>query len=167
MIENQSTGQLLHLFNRLAGTESEDTSFDRAEFSKLLDAGVITFAADAIKKWDEPTDISEAIRSKLQQNMLATVNYKTSRMAGLIYVLNGPARDVQAGHLDHGTAMFTRMLSDDSVVFTGIYNGTANGDGSIKVMAMIGDLGWPEKRILDLASQAGVEGDTVEKVLGV
>jgi len=166
-IENLSTAKLLHLFNRLGGTDSDDTSFDRAEFAKLLDAGVITFAADTIKKWDDAADVSTPIRDRFRRNMLATVDYKTSSMAGLVYVLNGSAYDIAAGHLDHGTAMFTRMLGDGSVVFTGIYKGTKADPGSIKVMAMIAGLDWPDQRILDLAQRAGIEGDTVEKVLGV
>lgn len=165
--ENNATARLLHLFNRLAGTESDDTSFDRAEFARLLDSGVITFAADTLKSWATGADITTPIRDRLRGNVLATVDYARATVAGLIYVLNGRAYDeVLAEDLGHGTAMFTRLLARDSTVFTGVYKGV-NTEDSIKALAMIGGLPWPAQRISDLAQRAGVAPDEVGKILGV
>jgi hypothetical protein len=165
--ENATTATNLHMFNRLAGTDSEHTTFDRQDLAKLLDAGVITFAAASLQKWDNAADISSAIRGQLRNNVLATLDVSKADRAGLIYVLNGTSyNEVKSADLDHGTAMFTRMLADDSIVFPGVYRGTA-AKASILVLAMISSLPWPRDRLTQLAEKAGVAKDTVAKILGV
>lgn len=165
--ENVTIAANLHTFNRLAGTDSEHTTFDRQDLSKLLDSGVITFAAAEILKWRSAADISTPIRDQLRGNLLATVDMTKSNRAGLIYVLNGPAYDeVKSADLDHCTAMFTRMLADNSTVFPGVYRGVATAS-SIVVMAMLGALPWPQERLAQLARKAGVTKDLLAKLLGV
>jgi len=166
--ENKSTATLLHLFNRLAGSDSDLTTFDRADFAKLLDSGLITFAADTITKWSSAADISTPIRDRLRRNVLAAVDFSKSTVAGLIYILNGSAYDeVKSADLDHGTAMFTRMLADGSTVFPGVYRGSRDGEATVKVLAMIGALPWPKGRLMELADRAGENRDDLEKFLGV
>lgn len=165
--ENQATATLLHVFNRLAGSDSEHTSFDRADFAKLLDSGLITFAADNLTQWATASDITGPIRDRLRRNILATVEFNKSTVAGLLYVLSGDTYDsVPSAFLDAGTAMFTRMLAPNSTVFPGVYRGNASPAG-IKVLAMIGSLPLPRQRILDLANRAGVGVDDVLRSLGV
>jgi cell division GTPase FtsZ len=165
--ENMTTATNIHMFNRLSGTDSEHTTFDRQDLAKLLDSGVITFAAAGIEQWKDAADISTPIRDRLRGNVLATVDVSKANVAGLIYVLNGSAYDeVKAEHLDHGTAMFTRMLAKDSTIFPGVYRGS-NTSSSITVMAMIGALPWPRDRLNQLAVEAGVPKDTVAELLGV
>lgn len=168
-MENKSTATLLHLFNRLAGSDSTHTTFDRADFAKLLDSGLITFAADTLHKWQCAADITTPIRERLRRNVLASVDFSKSTVAGLIYILTGAAYDeARSADLDHGTAMFTRMLADGSTVFPGVYQGGgANAQATIKVMAMIGALPWPAARLRDLAERAGESPDELEKALGV
>lgn len=164
--ENKSTAALLHLFNRLAGSDSDLTTFDRADFAKLLDSGLITFAADTIGKWASAADISTPIRERLRRNILATVDFSQSTVAALIYILSGAAYDeVKSADLDHGVAMFTRMLADKSTVFPGVYRGSP-GEASVKVLAMIGALPWPKRRLCDLADRAGEHRDEVARLLG-
>jgi len=166
--ENTSTAALMHLFNRLAGSDSDLTTFDRADCAKLLDSGLITFAADTLLKWESAADISTPIRDRLRRNVLASVDFAKSTVAGLIYILNGNAYDeVESADLDHGTAMFTRMLANDSTVFPGVYRGARDGEASVKVLAMIGALPWPKGRLMELADRAGESRDDVEKFLGV
>ena len=171
---NASTAQLLHTFNRLAGTESEDvggTTFDATDFSRILDSGVVAFAATTIKKWDSPADITTPIRDQLKQNVLASVDLTKGTVAGLLYVISGSAWEgdnaVKTGHLDHGTEMMNRMLvQNNSVVFPGVYPSNG-GDSCIKVLAMIGGLPMPVARIQDLAVRAGETRDSVADFLGV
>lgn len=171
---NASTAKLLHTFNRLAGTESEDvggTTFDATDFSRILDSGVVAFAATTIRNWESPADITTPIRDQLKQNVLASVDLSKGRVAGLLYVLSGGAwggpNAVKVGHLDHGTEMMNRMLvQNDSVVFPGIYP-TGGEESTIKVLAMIGGLPMPVERIQELAVRAGESRDTVADFLGV
>lgn len=162
---NTSTAHLLHIFNRLAGSNAGHTQFDRADFAKLLDSGVIAFAAQNLTKWSEPSDISTAIRDQLRRNVLASVDLGQGTVAGLLYVLGGTAKDARTSVLDHGTTSLTHILRGGSTVFQGIYHsGTAD---VIKVMALIGGLGWPKERIIELAQVAGVGRDEIADVLGV
>ena len=171
---NASTAQLLHTFNRLAGTESEDvggTTFDPADFSRILDSGVVAFASTTLNKWSSPADISTPIRDQLKRNVLASVDLTKGTVAGLLYVVSGPAWDgpnaVTIGDLDHGTEMMNRILTPkDSAVFPGVYP-AAGEQGAIKVLAMIGGLPYPKERIQDLAVKAGETRDTVADFLGV
>lgn len=163
---NTSTAQLLHLFNRMAGKESEHTTFDRADFAKLLDSGNVAFASANITSWTSPADVSTPIREKLKANVLATVDLTKGQLAGLIYVLAGAAYDeVPAATLDHGTEMLTRILQPGSTVFPGVYRGSGE-QGSIKVLAMVGGLPWPLQRLDELARVAG-EPKSVAEFLGV
>lgn len=174
---NASTAQLLHAFNRLAGTESEDvggTTFDATDFSRILDSGVVAFAATTIRDWSSPTNISEAIRTQLEKNVLASVDLKQGTVAGLLYVITGEAWDgpkaVKIADIDHGTAMMNRILTQkDSVVFPGVYpHASKEGEaGSIKILAMIGGLHWPAQRLKELAAKAGETPDSVADFLGV
>jgi len=167
-IENGTSAKILHTFNRLAGTDSEHTTFDRADFAKLMDSGVITFAADNIKEYSSAAQISSAIRERLQSNILATVDFSASTVAALLYVLDGNSYDdVKSSDLDHGTAMFTRILANDSTVFPGVYPGNKKAEeDAIKVLAMIGSLPWPKERFEELATKAGLQDD-ISKMLGV
>lgn len=165
--QNNTTASILHKFNRLAGTESDHTSFDRQDLAKLLDSGVITFATDWIEDWSNGPAISMAIRQRIRQNVLADVDLSKANKAAMVYVLNGDAIDgVKAADLDHGIATLTRTLADDSTVFPGVYRGVAN-DSRILALAMFGGLPLPKKRLMEIAMVAGSDRDEVDKILGV
>ncbi len=151
---NTSTAKLLHTFNRLAGTKSDHTTFDRADFAKLLDSGVVAFASAALKQFDNATEMSTAIRDQLKANVLATTDLSQGKVAGLIYTLSPEAADtVKSADLDHATAMMTRLLQNGSAVFPGVY--TAKSAQGIAMLAMVGGLPWPKQRLQELARVAG------------
>lgn len=151
---NTSTAKLLHTFNRLAGTDSSHTTFDRADFAKLLDSGVVAFASASLQKFDNATEISTAIRDQLRQNVLATTDLTQGKVAGLIYTLSQEAYDqVKSADLDHGTAMMTRLLQNGSAVFPGVY--MVKSVQGISMLALVGGLPWPKQRLQELARVAG------------
>jgi len=166
-VANTGTARLLHTFNRIAGAESEHTTFDRADFARLLDSGVVAVGSDRLTSWDSPADITTAIRDKLRHNILATVDLNQGTVAALIYVLYGDAYGVRSSYLDYGTEMLTRMLADDSVVLPGVYRGIQDGQAAINILAMIGGLPWPRKRLEELGQKAGTPKDNIAKILGV
>ena len=92
-------------------------------------------------------------------------------VAGLLYVISGGAWDgpdaVKVGHLDGGTDMLNRMLTqNNSAVYPGVY--PAGGEkAGVKVLAMVGGLPFPAERIRELAVKAGVSPDSVADFLGV
>ncbi len=172
---NTGTAKLLHTFNKLAGTVSEDTggtTFDATDFSCILNSGVVAFAATTVRKWDSPADITTPIREQLRSNVLASVDLGTGTVAGLLYVLTGEAWEgdnaVKIGHLDAGTQMMHRILhqTEKVTVFPGVYP-AQGGENSIKVLAMVGGLNLPTERITDLAVTAGESRDSIADFLGV
>ena len=171
---NASTAKILHTFNRLSGTDSEDeggTTFDPADFGRILDSGVVAFATTTVTSWAEASDITTPIRDQLKSNVLASVDLTQGTVAGLIYVVSGAAwngpNPVTAGDLDHGIEMMNRILKpQNSAVFPGVYP-AAGSEDNIKVLAMIGGLPLPAGRLQDLAAKAGVSRDEIAEHLGV
>lgn len=173
---NAATAKLLHAFNRLSGTASEDaggTTFDPTDFSKVLGSGVTALAAAAVSQWSSPADITEPVREQLRQNVLAEVDLAAGSVAGLLYIVSGEAWDgsnpVKGRDLDYGAEMMNRMLSrQDSAVFQGVYPQPA-GEPGIRLLAMIGGLPWPTTRLQALRELAGNHAatDEVAKHLGL
>lgn len=155
---NTSIANLLHLFNRLAAQPSPHTTFDRADFARLLDSGVVAFGAQKIEPHADEADISRAIRQQLRTNVLAAVDLTRGRLGGLIFVLGqGVFEALPEAFLDHGFEMLTRVLAPDSAVFRGVYPGKGN---DLRAFTMIGGLSWPGDRLRELAqkNQIAAEG---------
>lgn len=175
---NAGTAKLFHVFNQLAGTNSESvggTTFDAGDFSKLLDSGVVAFAAATAKDWVTPGAVSQAIRTQLEQNVLATIALGDGNVAGMLYVINGKAWDgdspVTVEQLDSGVEMLNRMLcgkdsSKSTTVFSGVYPGGSATD-EIQILGMIGGLPYPKGRLQELAGKAGHGRDAVAEHLGI
>lgn len=162
---NRLICSLLHLFNRIAAQDSAITTFDRSDFSDLLDSGLVSFGASPITKYAAPGDISQAIRQQLAASVLASVDLKKGTKAGCIFI---GGKDVlaklPATHLDHGFDMLNRILADGSTVHRGVYLGTEN---DLRAYTLIGGLAFPDARIQELAKIAGVSRTDVVDILGV
>lgn len=151
---NTSVSQLLHLFNRLAAQPAPHTTFDRADFSALLDSGVVAFGAQPLTQYATDADVSHAVRQQLRANILAEIDLQQGTKAGLIFVLGGELFDsVPGARLEHGFEMLTRMLANGSTVFRGVYPGS--GD-RVLTFVMVGGLPLPTARLRVLARVAGV-----------
>ena len=169
---NVMTAQLLHAFNRIAALKSSDmggATFDRADFGKLLDSGIVAFAAHKITNWSSPADFAAPIRDRLKQNCLASIDLSHGSVAGLLYGLAGRAYDeVTVAHTDYGVEAMTRLMCNagkPTTVFTGMY--PLDGADIVSVMAMIGDLPWPTGRVEALAKVAGLQKNELAEFLRV
>ena len=121
---NVSICSLFHLFNKIANQDSEYTSFDRADLDTILSAGVITFGATPLRSWNQPTDISHAIRDNLRKNILASVNPESGNIAACIVIGNEEIlNEISQESLEYGFEQLTRILGEDSMVHRGIYKG--------------------------------------------
>jgi hypothetical protein len=175
---NAGTAKLFHVFNQLAGTKSESvggTTFDAGDFAKLLDSGVVAFAAATAKDWVTPGAVSQAIRVQLEQNVLASLTLHDGNVAGMLYVISGDAWEgdtaVTVEQLDSGVEMMNRMLigkdtRKNTTVFSGVYpsGGPAN---EIQILGMIGGLPYPKARLQELAGKSGHPKDVVAEHLGL
>ena len=152
---NRSVASLFHLFNTIAIKPSHYTSFDQADYSTLLDSGMITFGATPVAKWDDPTDISHAVRDNLRRNMLAGgVDLATGAVAGAIIIGGqGILAKIPQTHLDHAFEQLSRVLKGGNTVHRGIYRGNKE---TLVVYTMIGGLGEPEQRLTELRKLGGI-----------
>lgn len=145
---NAATVGLLHAFNRLAGTSSEDrggTTFDTADFRRVLGAGVIGFARAKITSWATEDAVATELLKQMRANMLLQANLEGATAAALLYLPSEDAwsgqRPVTAGHLDSGARLLQRALSPSATVFTGVYPGLAKE--GLDACVMIGGLPLP------------------------
>jgi len=146
---NKSVASLFHLFNTIAVKSSRYTSFDATDYSTLLNSGLIVFGATPIAKWDDPTDISYAVRDNIQKNLLAGgLDLGTGKVAGAI-IIGGKSilEKVPQVNLDHGFEQLTRIMQSGSMVHRGVYRGRAD---NLVVYTMIGGLDAPVDRIKEL-----------------
>jgi cell division GTPase FtsZ len=151
-VANTSTAKYLHMFNRLAAADSELTTFDRADFARLLDSGVVAFGAQKIAEYQDEADISHAIRQQLRGNILAAVDLTKGKQAGLIFVIGEDIiDDVPQANLDHGFEMLTRILNPASTIYQGVYQASGS---DLMALTMVGELEWPEERLQEIAKKA-------------
>lgn len=164
-VANTQVAKLLHLFNRLAATKSTISTFDRADFATLLDAGICVFGASVVSKYESAADISQAVREQLDKTVLAEVDLRRGKRAGCIFV-GGPSitAAVPMDFFDGGFAMLTRMLADDSVVHRGIYEGTTE---DLRCYTILAELPPPEGRLRRLAEEGRISTDGLDDYLQV
>ena len=139
---NNSVCALLHLFNKISAQESVYTSFDKADLEAVFSSGLITFGATPLKKWEEPTDISQAIRDNLKRTILADLDPKTGDMAACVVIGSTEVLDeLPQENLEHGFEQLTRIMGSGSTVHRGVYSGNKPG---IVIYTAIGGLDNPQ-----------------------
>lgn len=150
---NARTARVLHAFNTLSATTSSElagTTFDPADFSRLLDSGLVAFAAVTIPGWATADAFSSPLRDQLATSMLAEIDLSTGAIGGLIYVLGDKAWDeVTLEHTERGVQMVQALLRPDAQLLQGMYH-QDGGDGATAV-AMVGGLDFPRQRLSQLA----------------
>ena len=139
---NISICSLFHLFNRISSQDSEYTSFDKADLDTVLSSGIITFGATPLRSWNQPTDISHAIRDNLRKNILASVSPESGDVAACIVIGNEEIlNEISQESLEYGFEQLTRILGKDSMVHRGIYKGNKP---NLVVYTAIGGLANPQ-----------------------
>ena len=140
---NNSVCALLHLFNRISAQESVYTSFDKADLETVFASGIITFGATPLRKWDQPTDVSQAIRDNLKRTILANIDPSSGNIASCVVIGNQDVLDeLPQENLEYGFEQLTRILGKGSTVHRGVYSG--NKPGMI-IYTAIGGLDAPKE----------------------
>ena len=154
-LANRNISSLFHLFNTIAIKDSDFTTFDQADFKDILDSGALTFGACPIRKWDDPSDISLAIRDNLKRNVLVGgFDLTQARTAGCVFIAHTSVLDViPQESLEHGFEMLSRTMQKGSVVHRGIYKGNKEG---LVVYSILGELGRPDARLAEIAKIGNV-----------
>ena len=145
-VANKSISGTFHLFNSIASKDSDITTFDKADFKDILDAGCVSFGACPIRKWDEEMDISRAIRNNLNNNVLVGgFDMQSAKTSGCIFIGHRDVLDnLPQNYLEHGFQMLIRMMRSGGTLHRGIYK---SGKQGLVVYSIMGELSRPEKRL--------------------
>lgn len=156
-VANSTISSLFHLFNQIAASKGGLITFDQSELAQLLSDGVCVMGAAKLEAVTSPTDVSEAIRQQVSNNVLAEVDLTRGRKGACIFV--GPQECMDNLNLDvfeGGFRQLNHMLKEDgSVVHRGVYVG---GGSHLQVYVMISGLQLPIKTLEHLSRVANPSG---------
>lgn len=165
-VANNTIAQMFYLFNHLAVSTGDVWTFDKADLKTLMDSGIVTFGVFPLKKWEEPTDISEAIRLNMRHSvMIDGFETNQSRVSVCAFVGKPEIVDsIKQETLEHGFKMLDRIMEQPAMVHRGLYRGSQNG---LVIYTMMGELGIPMARMSEMKALAGLKGeDEQKKALG-
>lgn len=162
---NMLVAQLFHLFNQLGAARSSHITFDRSEFTQLLDGGIVVMgSADIpVEEITSPADVSEAIRTQLAESVLADVKLETGRKAACIFVA-GRSVLGKFGR-EYFSAGFTRLNrivggahpeGTETVVHRGLYE---IGDDGLQCYTLVSEVDPPHAKLQALAKEGGIRLD--------
>lgn len=156
---NKNTVGLFDIFNVLADQRSEYTTFDRADYRSMLDSGVLVFGATKLSKYQNDTDISDALRSNLQKSLLAEGLdlQESTHVAGIIAAPDALLEMLPQSHIDLAFETLERVLGGQNrslMVHQGVYEASNNG---LFLYTMVGGLNIPEARLKRMKAKAGLE----------
>jgi cell division GTPase FtsZ len=146
---NATVTGLFHMFNVLSNQPSEITSFDPADYSRLLSSGgCMTMGMTTLKEYSEGTDISKAIRSNLEKGLLCGgFDVSTAKAAACIATASEDMLDnTPMDALETGFDTLAN-ITGNAIVFRGIYE--VNKDKFVVYTAVTG-LNGPDKRLEEL-----------------
>ena len=148
---NSSLAGLFHLFNLTASKDSSFTSFDKNDYSGILESGLMVFGASPVEKWDDPVSVSRAVRENIRNNVLSGgIDLSTGSTAGAVIIGGKEQLDnIPQSTLDQAFEQLVRMLKDGGTVHRGIYVGDKP---TLTVFTAIGGLGLPEEKLEELKS---------------
>jgi len=156
---NRNTVGLFDIFNVLANQRSEYTTFDRADYRSMLDSGVLVFGATKLTKYQNDTDISDALRTNLKKSLLAEGLdlQKSTHVAGIIAAPDALLEVLPQSHIDLAFETLERVLGGQNrslMVHQGVYEASNNG---LFLYTMVGGLSIPEERLKMLKAKSGLE----------
>lgn len=150
-VVNQTVTGLFHMFNVLSAQSSEFTSFDPADYNKVLSAGgCMIMGMTNLKEYQNGTDVSKAIRSNLEKGLLCGgFDISTAKAAACIATAPSVVIDNTAGLMESFGKGFDTLanITGNATVFRGIYEVQKDKVG---VYTMLTGLKRPEKRLKEL-----------------
>jgi len=149
---NSTVTGLFHTFNVLSAQDSEFTSFDPADYSNILNSGgCMIFGLTTLTKFDDPVDVSNAIKKNLENTLLCSgFDISTAKSAACIAMASERILNEVPGLMENLDAGFDTLanLTGNASIFRGIYQGEKD---KLVIYTMISGLSSPDKRIAELS----------------
>jgi cell division GTPase FtsZ len=157
---NRNTVGLFDIFNVLACQKSQYVTFDKADYSSILDSGIIVFGATKLDSYSHDTDISDGLRNNLKRTLLADADLtKASCVSAILCAPDQILGVLPQSHIDLAFTTLERILGGEHrnlLVHQGVYETNKMG---LFLYTMVGGLEIPEARLKIMKARSGVMED--------
>lgn len=148
---NATVTGLFHMFNILSNKVGNPTSFDPADYQRVLSAGgCMIMGFTTLKQYSDGTDVSKAVRGNLEKGLLCGgFEVSTAKAASCIATASDDILGNTPGlmaSLENGFDTLAN-ITGNATVFRGIYEVNKN---KLVVYTMITGLSKPTRRLNDL-----------------
>lgn len=156
---NATVTGLFHVFNVLSTKTGNPTTFDPADYSRVLSAGgCMIMGLNSVTKYNEGSDVSKAIRDNLERTLLcAGFDLKSAKAAACIATASPDILNNVPGLMNALENGFDTLanVTGNATVFRGIYE---SEKPKLVVYTQISGLSAPKKRINDLLKFKKLKG---------
>jgi len=156
-VANKQILGLFDVFNILAAQKSSYVTFDRADYTTMLESGLITFGSTKLLSYEKDTDLSDGLRLNLERTMLTEVDLtKSTHLAAILCAPEKILSLLPQSHIDLAFSTLERILQGENRSFTihqGVYESSRNG---IYCYTMAGGFPIPEKRLAIMKVRGGL-----------
>jgi len=156
-VANKQILGLFDVFNILAAQKSSYVTFDRADYTTMLESGLITFGSTKLLSYEKDTDLSDGLRLNLERTMLTEVDLtKSTHLAAILCAPEKILSLLPQSHIDLAFSTLERILQGENRSFTihqGVYESSRNG---IYCYTMAGGFPIPEKRLAIMKMRGGL-----------
>jgi cell division GTPase FtsZ len=128
-VANQNLCGMFDIFNILAAQVSEYTSFDKADYESVLNAGNLVFGLAKIKEFTDASALCEALRNNVKKNLLGDeFDLSTAtHAAGVLVADRATLEDLPQAALDEAFVTLNRVLGNNVTLHQGVYPGSKPG----------------------------------------
>lgn len=148
---NATVTGLFHVFNVLSTQTGNPTTFDPADYSKVLSSGgCMIMGLNSVQKYEDGSDISKAIRDNLEKTLLCSgFDLKSAKTAACIATASTDILSNVPGLMNALESGFDTLanVTGNATVFRGIYE---SEKPKLVIYTLINGLSTPKKRIDDL-----------------
>jgi len=156
---NATVTGLFHVFNVLSTKTGNPTTFDPADYSRVLSAGgCMIMGLNSVTKYTEGSDVSKAIRDNLERTLLCVgFDLKSAKAAACIATASPDILNNVPGLMNALENGFDTLanVTGNATVFRGIYE---SEKPKLVVYTAITGLSAPKKRIEDLLKFKKLKG---------
>jgi cell division GTPase FtsZ len=128
-VANSNLCGLFDIFNILAAQVSEYTSFDKADYESVLNAGNLVFGLAKIAEFTDASTLCEALRNNVKKNLLGDeFDLSTAtHAAGVLVADRATLDDLPQAALDEAFVTLNRVLGNNVTLHQGVYPGSKPG----------------------------------------
>ena len=148
---NATVTGLFHMFNVLSTKVGNPTSFDPADYSRVLSAGgCMIMGLTTLKQYGDGTDVSKAIRSNMERGLLCGgFDVSTAEAAACIATASESILNDTPGLMNSLETGFDTLanITGNAAVFRGIYEVEKE---KFVIYTMLTGLKSPQKRLSEL-----------------